>query len=207
MNEAFFNLPQEKQTRIINAGIEVFAKNEYKRASTEEIAYIAGISKGLLFHYFNNKKSFYIYLLEYTAALTKSQIIDQHFNEITDFFELLRHGAEKKLSLLREKSPYIMEFFIKAYYSKNETISCDIQSRMQGQLNTAFSTYLSNINWDKFKSGVDHKEIFHMLIWLVEGYMYEKERNQESVQIPELMRHYTIWADMLKQVAYKEEFL
>ena len=61
MNEMFFRLPEEKQQRIINAGIEVFSNHEYKRASTDEIARKAGISKGLLFHYFHNKKSFYLY--------------------------------------------------------------------------------------------------------------------------------------------------
>ncbi len=29
MREEFFNLPKEKQLRIINAGFEVFGKNEY----------------------------------------------------------------------------------------------------------------------------------------------------------------------------------
>lgn len=57
MNEMFFRLPEEKQQRIINAGIEVFSSHEYKRASTDEIARKACISKGLLFHYFHNKKS------------------------------------------------------------------------------------------------------------------------------------------------------
>ena len=30
MNEQFYELPQEKQLRIINAGLEVFSKNDYK---------------------------------------------------------------------------------------------------------------------------------------------------------------------------------
>ena len=57
MNEKFFALPEEKQERIINAAMEVFGKNEYKRASTDLIAVKAGISKGLLFYYFHNKIS------------------------------------------------------------------------------------------------------------------------------------------------------
>lgn len=57
MNERFFELTEEKQLRIINAGFEVFAQNEYKRASTDEIGCLSDISKGLLFYYFHNKKS------------------------------------------------------------------------------------------------------------------------------------------------------
>ena len=63
MREEFFNLPKEKQLRIINAGFEVFGKNEYKRAVTDDIAAKAGISKGLLFYYFGNKKALYMYFI------------------------------------------------------------------------------------------------------------------------------------------------
>ena len=65
MNEAFFALPEEKRQRILNAALEAFAKHEYKKASTDDIAAKAGISKGLLFYYFHNKKELYLYLLEY----------------------------------------------------------------------------------------------------------------------------------------------
>lgn len=63
MNQQFFALPEEKRLRIIKAGFQVFAQNEYKRASTELIARKAGISKGLLFYYFHNKKSFFMFRL------------------------------------------------------------------------------------------------------------------------------------------------
>lgn len=58
MNEKFYSLQEEKQQSIINASMEVFAKNEYKRASTDLIAAKAGISKGLLFYYFILKSKY-----------------------------------------------------------------------------------------------------------------------------------------------------
>ncbi|MFR3292703.1 MAG: TetR/AcrR family transcriptional regulator [[Clostridium] innocuum] len=54
--EKFEELSQEKQRRIIDAGMEVFGRYEYKKANTEDIAVKAGISKGLLFYYFKDKK-------------------------------------------------------------------------------------------------------------------------------------------------------
>lgn len=42
----FSQLPKEKKKRILQAAIEVFAQNDYKHASTDEIASRAGISKG-----------------------------------------------------------------------------------------------------------------------------------------------------------------
>lgn len=38
MNPRFRELPEEKQLRILNAAMEVFAQNDYKKASTDLIA-------------------------------------------------------------------------------------------------------------------------------------------------------------------------
>ena len=52
MNDKFFDLKQEKQDRMINASLKIFSRGGYRHASTDEIVKEAGISKGLLFHYF-----------------------------------------------------------------------------------------------------------------------------------------------------------
>ena len=47
MNEKFFDLKKEKQDRMINASLKVFAMNGYAHASTDDIVREAGISKGV----------------------------------------------------------------------------------------------------------------------------------------------------------------
>ena len=70
MNEKFFDLKKEKQDRMINAGLKVFAQNGYRHASTDEIVKEAGISKGLLFHYFVSKAGYYAFLYDYITRFT-----------------------------------------------------------------------------------------------------------------------------------------
>lgn len=48
MNDKFYALSEEKQSKILNAAYKVFATNQYKKAPTSEIAEEAGISKSLL---------------------------------------------------------------------------------------------------------------------------------------------------------------
>ena len=55
MNEKFFDLKKEKQDRMINAALKVFALHGYRHACTDDIVKEAAISKGLLFHYFGSK--------------------------------------------------------------------------------------------------------------------------------------------------------
>ena len=45
MNEAFRALPKEKQRRVLNAALAEFGEKEYKRASTDQIAARARISR------------------------------------------------------------------------------------------------------------------------------------------------------------------
>ena len=76
MYEAFEALPEEKRQQIIRAAVEVFAKHEYKRASTDDIAAKAGISKGALFYYFKNKRELYSYLIHYAEKVLTQQAVD-----------------------------------------------------------------------------------------------------------------------------------
>jgi AcrR family transcriptional regulator len=60
MNYELLNkLPDEKRKRIISISMEEFLNNGYSGASTNTITSKAGISKGLLFHYFGSKKELF----------------------------------------------------------------------------------------------------------------------------------------------------
>ena len=67
MNDKFSDLKKEKQDRMINAALKVFAMNGYQKASTDDIVKEAGISKGLLFHYFGSKAGAYTFMYEYSS--------------------------------------------------------------------------------------------------------------------------------------------
>ena len=105
----FSQLPKEKKKRILQAAIEVFAQNDYKHASTDEIASRAGISKGLLFYYFHDKKTLYFYLGEYLKRIIENHLKKEVLMGIDDFFDLLDYGIEGKLKLF-EKMPWVLEF-------------------------------------------------------------------------------------------------
>ena len=55
----FKDLPKARRQKIMDAAMEEFAAHDYRGANTETIAARGGISKGLLFYYFKNKKSLY----------------------------------------------------------------------------------------------------------------------------------------------------
>ena len=158
MNMKFYELPAEKQLRIINAGFEVFSQSEYKKASTEDISVKAEISKGLLFYYFHDKKSLYLFLFEYGANFIKDHVIDDYIFEITDFFELCAYAAERKVQML-QKSPFIMDFIMRAFYSQNEAVSDDVRKKVNDETAKIFASYFSNIDYSNFRQDTNPKDI------------------------------------------------
>lgn len=56
----FENIRQERKQQILDAALEIFAKNGYYKASISQIAKEASISKGLLYNYFKNKEQLLI---------------------------------------------------------------------------------------------------------------------------------------------------
>ena len=121
MNEKFFDLAREKQDRMINGAIEVFAQNGYKHASTDDMVKAVGISKGLWFHYFGSKEGIYVFTYDYCVKymlLELSTVVDE--NE-RDYFELIRQIALTKTRVVKNY-PYMTIFLEEAVYETEQDI-------------------------------------------------------------------------------------
>ena len=184
MNEKFFSLPEEKQNDIINAGLRVFSENSYKKSPTSEIAAEAGISKSLLFHYFQNKKELYLYLWDKCAEVTIEHLTRAGCYEQTDLFEMMHRGMEAKLALIR-KYPRLGTFVIKAYFEKDPEVRPAIQKSFQKMLDFKAMKTLKHVNPEDFIPGIDIQQMYRQMYWASEGYIWEKV--QESDLNPDRM--------------------
>lgn len=206
MSERFRELPEEKQASILKAAMEVFAKYDYKKASTDLIASKAGVSKGLLFYYFHNKKDLYLTVYEYVKQIITEGVEDSRLLEMTDFFELITYATMKKIRILAE-NPYIVEFSLRSFYSEKEEISGDLKLKTKEGVDQNYNQYFSKVDFGKFKEDVNPSEIFKMLFWIVDGYVHERQMNNEPLCLETIGRAFASWVRMFKQIAYKEEYL
>ena len=53
-------LVDERRTQLVALGVEAFSRRTYDEVSIDDVARAAGISKGLLYHYFPTKRHFYV---------------------------------------------------------------------------------------------------------------------------------------------------
>ncbi len=92
-------LSPEKRSVILQAGIDEFSQRAFTDASTDSITLAAGISKGLLFHYFGSKKAFYLYCLDVSL---QRLVANSPVSAGTDFFDILFQIMNEKIRLCRD---------------------------------------------------------------------------------------------------------
>ena len=66
--------PAQRRDQILDAANALFAERAYDEVSVEDIASSAGVTRGLVHHYFGGRKEVYLALLERLAALREEQL-------------------------------------------------------------------------------------------------------------------------------------
>lgn len=66
----------EKQEKILQAALLLFAKEGYNATSTNKVAKAAGVSEGLIFRHFGNKEGLLQAILAFGAEKLKEIIVD-----------------------------------------------------------------------------------------------------------------------------------
>ncbi|MDO4275468.1 MAG: TetR/AcrR family transcriptional regulator [Eubacteriales bacterium] len=178
MNEKFFNLSQEKQQRIINAGYRVFSQNNYKKSPVGEVAAEAGISKSLLFHYFRNKKELYLFLWDEAGRLTLEALEEEGCYEHTDLFEMMNLGFRAKMKLMRGY-PDLTGFVMKAFYEKEPEIASAIQERYAMVSKDSVEPAFKNLRYENFRPDLDFNMIIREMFLATEGYLWEELQKGE----------------------------
>lgn len=197
--EKFLELPNEKQLKIINAGFEYFGKYGYKGANTEDIANRAGISKGLLFYYFKNKESYYLFLCEFCQNLMLESFQETDFQEITDFFELIDFATKAKLKIITEY-PFITDFSVNLIADKSIKVGSKSEEYVNNAIYNSFDIYFKNIDFTPFKEEIDVKKIYQMMLWLSEGYINEKKRINTPIVLEDFLSDFALWKALFKKI-------
>jgi AcrR family transcriptional regulator len=202
--EKFHNLPIEKQNTIINAALETFGTNGYKKTSVSDIAAAAGISKAMVFHYFGTKKDLYFYLLNYCGDLIMGEITKRFDHQVTDFFERITMAANIKLEVIK-KHPAALSFLYSVFYESNEEVRGGINEFLVKSEGIKNTFTFDGLDYSKFKEGVDVTLIMKMLAWMAEGF----SGPSKSIQVSELdarMEEFYEAMELLRRNLYKEEY-
>ena len=131
--DTFLNLEVEKQEKVMRAAITEFSKHGYEKGNVASIAKTAGVAKGSMYQYFENKKEIFLFSVKWSMDFfmkkynnyidpkqMKGNIFDYMIITSRDMWEQIREEREIVIFLhdvflgkyknLTEKSmEYVME--------------------------------------------------------------------------------------------------
>ena len=116
-----------KREEILSACFAEFSENGYEKANTNRICEAAGVSKGLLFHYFGSKKNLYIQCVE--KCIEDVMMIFEDFSvEGLSFTEALAAYGQVKLQFF-STHPLHYRIFVGAFLNTPKDVQAELSKR------------------------------------------------------------------------------
>lgn len=137
----FYNLPQDKQTYILGHAVQEFARHPYEQASLSEIVSRAGIAKGSMYQYFEDKADLYKYVVNHVYQ-HKREFLRPIWDKknIVDFFDFASMYYRRTWHFARNHPDY-HRVTVNFWESRDDTLRDEILREKQMR-NTEFADML-----------------------------------------------------------------
>lgn len=203
MNDKFFDLKKEKQDRMINAALKIFALHGYQKASTDDIVRQAGISKGLLFHYFGSKAGLYLFVYEYSARYMAMELQRAVSLRERDFFRLLCQVEDAKNVLLRNY-PYMQKFLLTNADIEDEQMTAAL-SGYTGLVPKAMDEIFERADYGRIVPEADAKLLVRSVEYVTRGLMETALTNNLDAEY--VHKEATAFYEMMRKKLTRQEYL
>lgn len=204
MEQILQKMDPEKRKQLIHAAMKEFGQNRFNIASTNNIVKEAGISKGLLYHYFPSKQALYDELRAFVIKLLSEAITSGVNWNNGDPIERLQEIAIIKMRLFNEY-PYMVSFSKMMYENMSyEEIKKMIDSYIP---NIYTRIYTENIDYSLFKEGTDIQKTLKFLQYFLDHFSEEKlpmvMSNDSHIDADSLKEEMDQYLSLFKQTFYK----
>ena len=195
MNTKFFDLSKEKQDRMINGAMQVFAVNGYDHASTDDMVKVAGVSKGLWFHYFGSKMGLYSFVLDYSMKYLRMEIEIGLNDKETDYFKLRKNLEHVHIAVMRTY-PY-MYLFLKSVMNEQSTEVLPMIEDYRKQYESLTENALKSADWSEVDPRILREKVDVILDATVES-IYRRSFRNSVFSLEHLEDEIDAYIDMLE---------
>jgi AcrR family transcriptional regulator len=88
---------------MLELGVELFSARSYEDVTTDDIALAAGVSKGLLYHYFANKRGYYVATIR---ELARRLVEATRLDDALPFADSIRGALHSFLGFVRDNAAF-----------------------------------------------------------------------------------------------------
>ena len=189
------NIPdQDRLLRVISAAWQAFARFGYQKTSIQDIATLAGVSKSVVFKYFQSKENLYrsVFRLAADAIAEADAIADAGETEPSDVFMALRRRVGARMELF-SRSPYVYSFSYAAAYEKDPLA----RELVQEEFARRGVTEASVERYTGIRRDVSPIKAKQMIFWVSQGFL-EDQLSRGLAKPDDLQKEYQEWIDTLE---------
>ena len=197
ITQLFSRLPEDRQQQVLDAAMGVFARHGYHKSSTQQIADAAGMSKGMVFHYFGSKQALYEVLCGITADFftewgERLQADMRQMDYITRYSWLARRKLEAYVA-----QPAMFAFLTMLITQPENQLISDktraLCSRFDALRAGALDDMAHSGNTDRFREDLPPDNIRSYVTYIIEGYMQTVMMSLKNEPLDSL-QHSPTWA-------------
>ena len=196
--DKFLALTEEKRTAILNAALQCFGKFGYEKASINDIAVAAHISKASVFQYFGSKK------LEYCKKIIEGIFDKEALNSQTDLFDRILASSRMEMESFQNQ-PFILQFITSVWEETSPEVADALVILTEEVCKFRNDMVLREDDALKFKNPEDAQPVFQMLLLMAEGYA-ARYRGAAAFDFQAVMENFEENIAILRENFYKEEY-
>ncbi len=200
MNSKFFDVRKDKQDAIINAALRTFALKGYKDASTDVIVKEAGISKGLLFHYFASKQGLYDFICDYSTKYMTLELTRTVKKSEKDCFELMAQLSQGRVRVMKNY-PFMNRFLQSLRYEEDPEAKEAIGTCVE-DLDRTYRNMYDKIDSKDLIQPDKLSMITDIIDWTCDGFLRENFENSDD-KPDELYAKFSEYLNLLRVHFYK----
>ena len=190
----------DRKERVVNAAWEVFARFGYQKASMQDIAIAANVSKSVLFKYYQTKENLYRTVFwraaDEIASADAEATAQRETGELV--FSAMRRTVDARMRLF-SRAPYIYAFSYSAAYDAS-ALSRELtrEAISRAQQKGGVDAYIG------LREDLSTAQARQLIFWVSQGFLGDKLAG--GLLEPEtLKREFAEWIDIMERLLIQKE--
>lgn len=200
MNNKFFDLSKEKQDRMINGALQIYGCNGYKHASTDDMVKAVGVSKGLWFHYFENKIGLYSFVYDYCVKymiMELSTLVDE---KERDYYEIVKQISFTFMRVMKSYPYY--PIFLKRSMREDDLEALEATKESRDRLQNKLDSLLKNAQLDAVMDRSERQQMRALVRYTIIG-IIEDHYGSQDLNTDKMYEEIVSYVTMLRTLSQK----
>jgi len=202
----FLNKDDQRKDRILEAALIEFSDKGYKKASTNTIVREAGVSKGLLFHYYKSKKDLYVLLFNHAKKVIEEEIFTEVNFADRDVLNRLNQATVTNVEVFDKHPLFVKLFELNASVEDLEIIKAT-QEISKHRRSNIYDMIFNNIDYYLFKESINIDRSLQVIKWtvdrIIEDWKSQHIIDMKSEAFEEIVIDISYYLDLFRSALYR----